>query len=117
MSFPLKTVAVSRIIKHYRGLLITQGLKVFGYVEFLGNPAAILGSLGQGFMDLYEEPRNALRTDPSQFHKGLGRGLGSLGRNTVKAVSTFGSTMTGAVNTGTPQHGQRVCSEEGAGEV
>ena len=122
--FSTRRVALSSIMNHYKSRLIRQGMIVFGYAEFLGNPVSVVSSLGQGVKDFFVEPRDALLhskensydcrninscnnvyyivlfIDPSQVHKGLYRGTASLVRNTVRGVSTFGSNMTGAFNTG-----------------
>jgi vacuolar protein sorting-associated protein 13A/C len=98
--FSSPNVLLSSIVTHYKGRLIIQGMKVFGYADFLGNPISVVSSLGQGVKDFFIEPRDALLHDPSQFGKGVLRGTASLVRNTVKGVSTFGSTLTGSMGTG-----------------
>ncbi len=119
--FSTFNTALSGISSHYKSRLIRQGMKVLGYADFLGNPISVLSSLGQGVKDFFVEPRDALLhgklgwksyrcyvyslipfslLDPSQVHKGLYRGTASLLRNTVKGVTTFGSTVTGTFNSG-----------------
>ena len=52
--------------------------QVIGSLDILGNPTGYVSSIGEGFIQLFEEPRKGLINGPLGFGEGVAKGFGNL---------------------------------------
>ena len=88
---------------HYATEARTNLMEVLGSLHFLGNPAGLVRSLRRGAKDFVAEPMQGLLTSiekakPSAIVQGLGRGTGSLLKNSVGGVANSASLITEMVS-------------------
>eukprot|EP00605_Chrysophyceae_sp_TOSAG23-4_P000166 GSChrysophyteH1.ASY1.ANO1.190.1 assembled CDS len=86
-----------RLRQHYLYAALTQLYKIVGSLELVGNPVALVSSLGSGVKDFFYEPSNALISSPTEVTKitrGVMKGTLSLLGNTAEGVISTGINVT-----------------------
>ena len=92
--FQTKSEVISRLQEHYFNAALGQLYKILGSLELVGNPYALVSSLGNGVFDFFYEPTRALVTNPTELSK--------IGRGVVKGtLSLVGNTTDGMLGTAT----------------
>ena len=86
-----------KIYDHYFHELIFQLYKIIGGIDIIGNPVKLLGSIGTGFFELFNEPRKAFLKGPKYFGKGIQKGVSSLLSNILGGTSDSFSKITGSL--------------------
>jgi len=86
-----------KLYDHYFHELIFQLYKIIGGIDIIGNPIKLLGSIGTGFFELFNEPRKAFLKGPKYFGKGIKKGVSSLLSNIVGGTSDSFSKITGSL--------------------
>jgi hypothetical protein len=76
-----------KIIDTIKNSYISQSLfqiyKIIGSSDLLGNPVGLMDKIGTGVTELVSEPLKSANQGPSEFGKGMARGLNSLFSNVV----------------------------------
>ena len=68
----------SQLTNEYLSQLKRRIFKVIGSLDILGNPTGYVSSIGEGFIQLFEEPRKGLINGPLGFGEGVAKGFGNL---------------------------------------
>ena len=90
---------ISKLIENYRMEAIFQILKILGSTDLIGNPVNLIENIGNGFFEFVNEPTKALMQDPSNFGKGLVKGVGGLLNGVVGGTMDSVSKITGTLYT------------------
>ena len=90
---------VSKLIENYRLEAVFQMLKILGSTDLIGNPVNLIDNIGNGFLEFVNEPTKALMQDPSNFGKGLIKGVGGLLNGVVGGTMDSVSKITGTLYT------------------
>lgn len=69
---------MTKLIAHYRDMLIKVILKLFGSIEFFGNPIGLVKHIGKGVYDLFDKPIEGFIKGPIEGGIGIVKGAGSL---------------------------------------
>ena len=77
----------NQISSEYISQLKRRIFKILGSLDILGNPTGYVSAIGDGFIQLFEEPRKGLINGPIGFGQGVAKGFGKL-LNTIIS-STF----------------------------
>ena len=85
------TTTISPISLAFPSLFSSQGLKILGSVEALGNPVSLVNGLGSGVREFFYHPAQGLASSPKDFGTGLAKG-------TTALVSSFGAGVFGAAS-------------------
>lgn len=95
---------VTRIIQeHYLHSALGQLYKIVGSLDVVGNPIALISSLGVGVRDFFYEPAHALITSPTELGKigkGFVKGTASLVSNTTVGMIGTSTTITRSIGRG-----------------
>ena len=67
-----------QIYNEYFSQIKRRIFKIFGNLDILGNPTNYARSIGEGFIQLVEEPRKGLINGPLGFGEGIAKGFGNL---------------------------------------
>ena len=88
-----------RLSLHYRAKALQEIYKILGSAEFLGNPTNVLSSMGTGMASLFYDPFAAAVYNPNaeEFGLNVARGSKTLVLNTLYAVTTTVSALTGSL--------------------
>ena len=78
-----------------------QVYKVLGSSDLIGNPTKLIDNIGTGFIELINEPRKGFLKGPTQFGKGLAKGIASLVSNVVGGTFDAVGKITGTLLTAT----------------
>jgi hypothetical protein len=82
------------LLDHYLLSALGQLYKIVGSLDLVGNPLALVQSLGIGVKDFFYEPAHALITNPNDIR--------AVGRSVVKGtISIISNTTDGMIGTGT----------------
>ena len=68
----------SQLTNEYLSQLKRKIFQVIGSLDILGNPTGYVSSIGEGFIQLFEEPRKGLINGPLGFGEGVAKGFGNL---------------------------------------
>ena len=71
--------------------------KIFGNLDILGNPTNYARSIGEGFMQLVEEPRKGLINGPLGFGEGIAKGFGNLITTIISGALDVVSKISGTL--------------------
>ena len=77
-----------------------QVYKIIGSVDFLGSPTTLVGTIGEGVVSLFYEPARGIVHGPDDFVTGIATGMRSLVLNSVFALLTTTSSVTGSLSRG-----------------
>lgn len=91
---------IARLTAHYKDQAITEGLKLFGSLNIIGNPIGLFKNLSTGVVDLIAMPANGFIQGPLEGGRGIVLGATSLVKNTL--IGTFNSVnkITGSLSSG-----------------
>lgn len=82
------------LLEHYLLSALGQLYKIVGSLDLVGNPLALVQSVGTGVKDFFYEPAHALITNPNDIKK--------IGTTFAKgALSIVSNTADGMIGTGT----------------
>ena len=71
--------------------------KIFGNLDILGNPTNYARSIGEGFLQLVEEPRKGLINGPLGFGEGIAKGFGNLITTIISGALDVVSKISGTL--------------------
>jgi len=71
------------IIGKYKSQGILQIYKIIGSSDLIGNPVGLVGKIGTGFTELFNEPRKGFVNGPIHFGTGVAKGVNALVSNVV----------------------------------
>ena len=71
--------------------------KIFGNLDILGNPTNYARSIGEGFLQLVEEPRKGLINGPLGFGEGIAKGFGNLITTIISGALDVVSKISGTI--------------------
>ena len=72
-------------------------LKLLGSYDLIGNPVRLIEKIGTGFFEFVNEPREGLLKGPTQFGKGLAKGVAGLLNGVVGGALDSVSTISGTL--------------------
>jgi vacuolar protein sorting-associated protein 13A/C len=75
-----------KLTKHYRNVAIGQLYKLFGSLNFIGNPIGLFRNIATGIRALKEKPSEGFVKGPLEFGMGLAGGTSSLFTNSIGGV-------------------------------
>lgn len=88
------------LMKHFNRQVIFQFYKIIGSLDLLGSPVNLFSNIGTGVVEFFEMPIKGFVKGPLEGVKGLGKGAGSLVKNTIKGTFNSVSKISGSVATG-----------------
>jgi vacuolar protein sorting-associated protein 13A/C len=91
---------IQTVYLNYKQSLLMQVMKMFGYIDILGNPTNLLHNLGTGFKDFFEKPAKGIVKGPLEGAKGVIDGSLSLVKHTVEGTFTTTSKITSGISKG-----------------
>ena len=94
---------ISKLSSHYTKQGIFQIYKILGSSDLIGNPVKLIDNIGTGFFELINEPRKGFLQGPSQFGKGLARGIAGLISGVVGGAFDSVGKITGTLYAATQQ--------------
>ena len=87
----------NQLYNEYFSQIKRRIFKIFGNLDILGNPTNYARSIGEGFMQLVEEPRKGLINGPLGFGEGIAKGFGNfittIISSTFEVVSKISGTL------------------------
>ena len=92
---------ISLLTQNYTKQGLMQVYKVLGSSDLIGNPTKLIDNIGTGFIELINEPRKGFLKGPTQFGKGLAKGIASLVSNVVGGTFDAVGKITGTLLTAT----------------
>ena len=99
-SFHTMSGMVGLIVKNYVKQGILQFYKIIGSSDLLGNPIGLIDKLGTGVFEFFSEPvKGLMKASPSEFSKGVGKGVRSLVGGVVSGSFGSVSKITGSLYT------------------
>ena len=105
-----------KLIGDYTKQGILQIYKILGSLDIIGNPVKLIDNIGTGFFELINEPRKGFVQGPTQFAKGLGRGIAGLLSGVVggafDAVGKITGTLYAATQSATGHSRDAIVDEE-----
>lgn len=90
------------LVHHFKRKALGQIYTIFGSLEILGNPIALVDNLGTGVKDFFYEPAKGLVTSPAAFGTGLAQGSLSLLKSTFSVFEAAGK-ITSSISKGISQ--------------
>src|SRR4051812_22096177 len=75
-----------------------EAYKIFGSVEFLGNPVGLATELGTGTMSFFAEPAKGLMISPEAFASGASKGTANLLKGTIGGLMSAASSVTNSAS-------------------
>ncbi len=91
---------IMSIYEQYKQKMLVQIMKIFGGIEILGSPVNLINSLGKGFKDLVNKPKEGIMVSPLEGIVGLVDGGLSLAKHTVDGTFNTTSKMTSGISKG-----------------
>ena len=115
------SVDFSKILgKNYTRQAIIQFYKIFGSIDVIGNPLALIDKLGTGVFEFFKEPATGLLGGPKAFAKGVEKGVKSLISGVIggsfDSISKISGTLYNAVKNATGDQITEVASNENIGK-
>ena len=105
-----------KLIGDYTKQGILQIYKILGSLDLIGNPVKLIDNIGTGFFELINEPRKGFVQGPTQFAKGLGRGIAGLLSGVVggtfDAIGKITGTLYAATQSATGHTREAIVDEE-----
>ena len=105
-----------KLIGEYTKQGILQIYKILGSLDIIGNPVKLIDNIGTGFFELFNEPRKGFLQGPTQFAKGLGRGIVGLLSGVIggaaDAVGKITGTLYAATQSATGHSRDAIVDEE-----
>ena len=92
-------IIISLLIKEFTTEGIFQIYKILGSTDLLGNPVNLIDKIGIGFFELVNEPTKGLMQGPTQFGKGLAKGVTGLLNGVVGGTMDSVTKITGTLYT------------------
>ena len=92
-------VIISFLIKEFKSEGIFQIYKILGSTDLIGNPVNLIDKIGNGIFDLVKEPTKGLMQGPTQFGKGLEKGVKGLVTGVVGGTMDSVTKITGTLYT------------------
>jgi vacuolar protein sorting-associated protein 13A/C len=93
-----------------------QIYKILGSSDIIGNPVKLIEKIGTGFFEFVNEPRKGLLKGPTQFGKGLAKGVAGLLNGvvggTLDSVSKISGTLYSLLQTLTGKNNELIMDEE-----
>ena len=93
-----------------------QIYKILGSSDIIGNPVKLVEKIGTGFFEFVNEPRKGLLKGPTQFGKGLAKGVAGLLNGvvggTLESVSKISGTLYSLLQTLTGKNNDLIMDEE-----
>ena len=86
------------LVSHYIQQSVLEAYKIFGSVEFLGNPVGLAHELGTGTMEFFTEPAKGLMISPEAFGSGLAKGSSGLLKSTIGGLMGAASAVTNSAS-------------------
>ena len=90
---------ISFLIKEFKSEGIFQIYKILGSTDLIGNPVNLIDKIGNGIFDLVKEPTKGLMQGPTQFGKGLEKGVKGLVTGVVGGTMDSVTKITGTLYT------------------
>ena len=88
---------ISLLIEDYKLQSTFQIYKILGSSDLIGNPINLIDKIGNGFYEFVNEPTKTFLKDPSQFGKGLTKGVEGLLNGVVGGSLDSVSKITGSL--------------------
>jgi len=85
----------------YKSQGILQIYKIIGSSDLIGNPVGLVGKIGTGFVELFNEPRKGFVNGPIHFGTGVAKGVNSLVSNVVGGGLDVVGKITGTLYSAT----------------
>lgn len=85
----------------YKSQGILQIYKIIGSSDLIGNPVGLVGKIGTGFVELFNEPRKGFVNGPIHFGTGVAKGVNSLLSNVVGGGLDVVGKITGTLYSAT----------------
>ena len=99
-SFQTISGVIGLVVKNYVKQGILQFYKILGSSDLLGNPIGLIDKLGTGVFEFFSEPvKGLMKASPSEFSKGVGKGVKSLVGGVVSGSFGSVSKITGSLYT------------------
>jgi hypothetical protein len=99
-SFQTISGIMGLVVKNYIKQGILQFYKILGSSDLLGNPIGLIDKLGTGVFEFFSEPvKGLMKASPSEFSKGVGKGVKSLVGGVVSGSFGSVSKITGSLYT------------------
>ena len=89
-----------KLLSHYKQSIAISVFKILGSLNLIGNPVGLFNSIGTGFSDLVEKPREGWVKGPLEAGFGIITGSVSLVKNTIAGIFNSVSKMSGSVGSG-----------------
>lgn len=89
-----KETIIWSLVSHYIQQGLVESYKIFGSVEFLGNPVGLANDIGTSAMDFFVEPAKGLMISPEAFGSGLAKGSSALLKGTIGGLMGSVSAVT-----------------------
>jgi hypothetical protein len=103
-------------IKSYIKETKYQVYKILGSSDIIGNPVKLIEKIGTGFFEFVNEPRKGLLKGPSQFGKGLAKGVAGLLNGvvggTLDSVSKISGTLYSLLQSLTGKNNELIMDED-----
>ena len=87
----------SQLYNEYFSQIKRRIFRIFGNLDILGNPTNYARSIGEGFMQLVEEPRKGLINGPLGFGEGIAKGFGNLITTIISGAIDMVSKISGTL--------------------
>ncbi|CAM9268648.1 unnamed protein product, partial [Laminaria digitata] len=91
---------LQKLVLHYRGQALRQGLRVLGSSKLLGSPLGLFSNISAGVKDFFYEPVVGLSQSPLGFVVGVYKGTSSLVRRTLYSVTDTTDRIASSVSSG-----------------
>jgi hypothetical protein len=113
----LRTSDITHIIlKSYINQSLFQIYKILGSSDLIGNPVKLVENIGTGFFEFINEPRKGLLQGPTQFGKGIAKGVAGLLNGVVggafDSVSKISGTLYNLVQSLTGNNNDLIIDDE-----
>ena len=93
-----------------------QIYKILGSSDIIGNPVKLIEKIGTGFFEFVNEPRKGLLKGPTQFGKGLAKGVAGLLNGvvggTLDSVSKISGTLYSLLQSLTGKNNELIMDED-----
>jgi hypothetical protein len=88
---------VSFVLNNYKNQGIQQIYKIIGSSDLIGNPVGLVGKIGTGVVEFFDEPRKGFQNGPIYFGTGVAKGFNSLVSNVIGGSLDFVGKITGTL--------------------
>ena len=86
-----------KLIESYKREAIFQIYIILGSSDLIGNPVNLIEKIGNGLYEFVNEPIKGLKQNPSQFGKGVAKGVGGLINGVVGGTMDSVSKISGSL--------------------